>query len=299
MKEVANKIPCWAEDKLYLMWVLLNNANTEKQHYFLDFFKYRDDFKHIRDVRGFVETVEQFGAKITDLDFDSTLFKDEEKRDHENFERDLLEESKEKKWEKSIKNILNNKFTLADFKSYLYDVDDNCLLYYIGFRLKLDQEKEKAFRKETNDYLDAFIEEKIYSEKQNIYTFEIHKRAGFGVIYEIYDSYGDHFVVDQEYKNIFAKQEFLFIHFFLALDRLGYLSVQNIELDDDTTHIGEKYKVRVQLLESFFQNTMREEEKKSKIEKQQAVTYKDGVLNFKNERIESVYCHRLQKVSAS
>jgi len=257
MKTENNKIHCWAEDKLFLIWIIINKTKPEDRHFFSYFIDNKDEHKFGREVKGFIEALGLFNVKMNNPKFDYEFYQMEDKKMGNQYEKGLLEECKDKDFEDNIKNILKNRFSAEDLIIYLTETDDISLLYYIDFEIKLDEKEKNKLNKELDEYLDTFIESRLYSEKQNIFTFDIHKKTGFEAIYEIYDKYGDHFIIDQEYKDAFQKREFLFIHFFLALDRLGYADIQNIEFTNVgiSSFLKIKYKIRILLLESFFENT--------------------------------------------
>ncbi len=195
----------------------------------------------------------------------------------------LLKECEGKKCEDNVKKIIKNKFQFSDIKVYLDETKNKSLLYYIGFRFKY-KIGEKDFKDKFNAYLDAFIENNIFSEKTNIYTFDIHKEAGFEAIYEIYDKFGSHFIINQQDKKIFLKDEFLFLHFFLALNRLGYLDILDIDLTSNDSSLSlakNKYKVRINLLDSFFDNTSKKDDKVIGQESE-STKYDSGILKIES-----------------
>ena len=142
MKNNQNtKTECWAEDKLYLVWQLLNKANSTDVFVFNDFVIYKDEWSYRKECKGLIETLEEFDVKLINLNFDYDLFIEEDKESDTGYAKKIQDKCNGKKWKKNVTNILENKFKYEDLKIYIDEAEDDCLLYYFDFKFKIDDKK--------------------------------------------------------------------------------------------------------------------------------------------------------------
>ena len=106
MKTENNKIHCWAEDKLFLIWIIINKTKPEDRHFFSYFIDNKDEHKFGREVKGFIEALGLFNVKMNNPKFDYEFYQMEDKKMGNQYEKGLLEECKDKDFEDNIKNIL-------------------------------------------------------------------------------------------------------------------------------------------------------------------------------------------------
>jgi len=128
----------------------------------VDMLDNKDEHKFGREVKGFIEALGLFNVKMNNPKFDYEFYQMEDKKMGNQYEKGLLEECKDKDFEDNIKNILKNRFSAEDLIIYLTETDDISLLYYIDFEIKLDEKEKNKLNKELDEYLDTFIESRLY-----------------------------------------------------------------------------------------------------------------------------------------
>lgn len=152
----------------------------------------------------------------------------------ENINEELRKKSKKEQENilKIIKKIQSSKTIkiedVADLSWVWYEVYD-CMLFCLKEYELYDKMKE-IFEKETNNYINNFIDNKLTINDKNYYRFELQKHIFINKIEEDgkINLYGNNFILQEEIdKNGFSKKipDFCILQTAFAMKELGYLDI--------------------------------------------------------------------------
>jgi len=240
----------------YMLWKYRNGKRLGNRFFTFDCLTGVDENEYIVATKIF-QTVDKLGGNLIDLKFQTDYHKKYCPKTHEG----ILKYIKKNKGNKQVEKIraiieegnydfLNNLITVSLFEKYK-------LLEWFEFSNKINKNVEKKLSKGLSDYIDKFIKDKLFIDDKNFYKFEKQKEIFLEQIKDSVENYGLRFIFKQG-KTIAVKKgtaisigedmSYLFIHTLVALEKLGYLEVEQIWIFNMMTSPEEQtedYKIRL------------------------------------------------------
>ena len=167
-----------------------------------------------------------------------------------------------------------------DSERYLSKHLFKTILDYTTFFIAMDEVQTEKLKKDIDDYLEAFIQDKLIrnnssktigtaqvSQSENIFTFKKHSSLFREYLQKMQNDYGNTFTIENPFEDRFpnyeypdkdvirarfAKRNFYFIHILLAFKKLGLLKItmlgSNWDFYEDKMLT---YQAKVELLPAF------------------------------------------------
>ena len=245
-----------SEGELYLLFNLLRSPGPHTASFLMHLMPISWDNERV--INEVVDLAKEFGLKLSNFYFDPLLF---ETAYPESYER-IAKAIKERPGDKGVKlqkQFFENKFLLSDIEEELKATLDKTLDYILGgqksvleavsFDITVPAPAKTKIEKRLKDYIEKFIKDELTFSKENIYTFEKHKKTLSALVKKLQGDHGNEFVVSNaELKD----KEFLFIHCLLAFEQLRHLNIGSLRVNENYWHGGEDgyYEAQVSLRSS-------------------------------------------------
>ena len=194
-----------------------------------------------------------------------------------------LPEKQKVEVKKSVENILNDRFSQADIEMVLpYDTD---FLSSICFSIDLSDEGAKKLQQSLDEYVQDFIDGGLVIAERNALIFERQKEQFFYLMLSTHllEKYGQTFVLES---NIKINSDFFYIHTLLALEKLGYIVLNQISFSGSGTTSEVEYKVNLKLKQAFIDEMHRKYQKDHPEAVYEKYDTASGTLYFLGKKIE-------------
>lgn len=246
------------DERLYILWKLLHSERLVRRSLirFEDFIYPEKSTSNV--AMNVCQGLSSMGLDVNGLIFHEDLYK---KYDFEQYKRLLkcIGERPETEFSKSAINVLSGSFSLKDVEVVSL-LPAFALAEWFEFDAKLPQKTSTALKTMIDSYLDSYIADTLSIETINYYRFEKQKQIFINRLKIDYlDNYADTFI----YRTIIPppfmdipdhENEELFIHTLVALEKLGYLTIDAIwvfDMDLPPEKQTENYKVKMTVTEKL------------------------------------------------
>lgn len=257
---LPEKLPYWQEDYLYLIYkILKSNERQIKTALSLnDLQSTKWTPQHTFMKLGTL--CEQLGLQFTGVKFHKDLYEQYCSEEYKNALKLIIDNPKSKQ-SIALQNIFSNDFQIRDFSGYgIWALGKFTGLYeFIEFDAKLDHNTQEKLSSYLQEYLEFFMSNQLVAEHQNYVTFSVMKAELLGFLRSPQSKYGNSFLLKDKDVHLFLtdKEEFLFLHTFVALEHLQYLLIENLwvfDMELPPEKQSDNYKIRLHLLPKFFED---------------------------------------------
>ncbi len=257
---LPEKLPYWQEDYLYLVYkILKSNERLIKTALSLnDLQSAKWTPQHTFMKLGML--CEQIDIQFAGVIFHEVMYEQYCPEEYKNAKQ-LIKDNPKSKQAIALKKIFNNDFQIQDFSGYgIFALAKFSGLYeFIEFDTQLSHDTQEKLSSYLQEYLELFMSNHLVAEHQNYVTFSVMKAELLGFLRRPHSKYGNSFLLNDKDVHLFLtdKDEFLFLHTFVALEHLQYLLVENLwvfDMDLPPEKQTDNYKIRLHLLAKFLED---------------------------------------------
>lgn len=174
-------------------------------------------------------------------------------------------------------------------------------LEFFEFSADLPAQDRKKLEVFVNTYIEKFIHNELLKDRTNFYHFDKQRKMLFDKLSSYEKDYGKNFILEfPKSSDYFLEpdQEYLFIHTLIALEKMGYIEIEEIwifDMDLPPKEQTEYYKIKMALTEKFFDEkeeiiygiAFKKATQKIEVSKRDpAFDDKKSILSFNNKEIE-------------
>lgn len=259
--EEATQLHYLKEAALYVLWKYFNGRRLIKKGSlkFLDLLPY--EFSINSGVDFVIATLDLMGLDVQNPVFHKEIFLKYNKplTSHDMEVKALPEGSAARlaQW-----SIYNQKFTFQDLKNAAMLLGKTEMANFIEFDNALSEKSSKKLASFLEFYIEEFINDRLLINKQNYLKFSKQKERLVSKLLEQEEEFGNQFILEEtsHIEDQFPYDPtFLFIHILIALEKLGYLTVQSLEVGDPEkdpmeapSYHDEAYNAKVVLTQRFY-----------------------------------------------
>ena len=158
-----------------------------------------------------------------------------------------------------------------------------------GVYLNVDHNKENRdkLRNLLNEYIQKFIDNKLFRVKQNVLNFQKQKSYFIELVekQKAIENYGENFIISHSFKSDKAS-EFLFFHTLYALQFLDYLKVEKIWFTSSSTSIDIEFFANIIVQKQFIEEFNESFQKKNPEKRLERYDNDKKILYFDGKEIE-------------
>lgn len=194
-----------------------------------------------------------------------------------------LSEKEQAGIKKSVRNIERDKFTQKDIDAVL--PHGTHFLSNVCFSASVTKEERRELLGSLDEYIQDFVDGDLVISERNALTFERQKDKFFHLILssKMLEKYGTTFVFEN---SVGVSSDFFFIHTLLALEKLGYISLNHISFSVNGVSFDIKYQVNLTLNPIFVEEMHRKYQKENPTTLYAEYDTTSSVLSFSEKKIE-------------
>ncbi|GEM_PF-3869858 len=250
----VEKMSYLKDHEVYALWKYLNGSLTGR-----DVFQFQDlvapEIGQTNTLIFLIHHFYHWGVELENPVFHKNLYLEYESDNLQKRVEEYLERNKGKENAQSLQNILDSHFNVKDIKNITsLTLDGFGLADYIEFGKNLSKKSREKVSSFFDLYIDEFINGRLDITDVNFYSFEKQKEfTEFGLKTKK-EKFGNSFIIKYEPNNSkMGPQEsspYLFIHSIVALEKLGYIKVEKVWVEDDVIPEEQTpdYKIKLTLI---------------------------------------------------
>lgn len=253
-KKAVSKIPYFREYEIYAFWRYINGHLTGRS-----VFQFRDlmapKVSEMLAMQFFASYLALWKIKLVNPIFHKEIYLSYCSRDGYKKAEEYLIRNEGKPNAKSLQNILDNNFNIEDIDRVSSMLLSRFgILEFIEFDKDIPKEDKDKISLFLDSYIDDFIADDLEKTDVNFMNFSNQKDKTISLLEEYKSHYGDNFILKYEMKGDYLNpsevDDYLFVHSIIALDKLGFIKVHKVWLDDDVApeNQTDDYKIKLSVL---------------------------------------------------